>query len=176
MSSSKYCRLCPEVTLSMQAGDAAVSVASAASRTIMAESYLPPNPGPYPQDKPPENKVRFTPVQVGTPKLVALIGCVCSDSTMSSTLPLFASAMSHVAVHERHLHHAGGSHQGWHTARPHDGGGATWNRKDRHSCADYARPVPQLSQPADTAHCPLQPGALDVLFSRPPVCADMTDI
>ena len=29
----------------------------------MAESYLPPNPGPYPQDKPPENKVRFTPVQ-----------------------------------------------------------------------------------------------------------------
>ena len=73
MSSSKYCRLCPKVTLSMQAGDAAVSVASAASRTIMAESYLPPNPGPYPQDKPPENKVRFTPVQVGTPELVALI-------------------------------------------------------------------------------------------------------
>ncbi|CAK0785152.1 hypothetical protein CVIRNUC_008358 [Coccomyxa viridis] len=47
-----------------KAGDATVSVASAASRTIMAESYLPPNPGPYPQDKPPENKVRFTPVQV----------------------------------------------------------------------------------------------------------------
>ena len=68
MSSSKFCRLCPKVALSMQAGDAAVSVASAASRTIMAESYLPPNPGPYPQDKPPENKVRFTPVQVGTPE------------------------------------------------------------------------------------------------------------
>ncbi len=68
MSSSKCSRLCFKVALSMQAGDATVSVASAASRTIMAESYLPPNPGPYPQDKPPENKVRFTPVQVGTPK------------------------------------------------------------------------------------------------------------
>ena len=28
------------------------------------EPYLPPDPGPYPQDKPPENTVRFTPVQV----------------------------------------------------------------------------------------------------------------
>jgi hypothetical protein len=32
---------------------------------LVAESYKPPNPGPYPQDKPPENYVRFTPVQVG---------------------------------------------------------------------------------------------------------------
>ena len=170
MSSSKCCRLCPKVALSVQAGDAAVSVASAASRTILAESYLPPNPGPYPQDKPPENKVRFTPVQVGTLKIVGPhqgTGCMCSNSTMSSTLPLFTPAMSHVAVHEWRLHCAGGSHQGWHTARPHDGGGATWNREDRHSCADHARPVPQLSQPADTAHCPLQPGALDVLFLLP---------
>ena len=31
---------------------------------LIAESYCPPNPGPYPQDKPPENQVRFTPVQV----------------------------------------------------------------------------------------------------------------
>ena len=48
----------------MQAGEAAITEASAASRTLVAESYLPPNPGPYPQDKPPENQVRFTPVQV----------------------------------------------------------------------------------------------------------------
>ena len=31
---------------------------------LIAESYAPQNPGPYPQDKPPENNVRFTPVQV----------------------------------------------------------------------------------------------------------------
>lgn len=31
--------------------------------TIVAESYLPPDPGPYPQDAPPLNTVRFTPVQ-----------------------------------------------------------------------------------------------------------------
>ena len=31
---------------------------------LVAESYVPPNPGPYPQDKPPENQVAFTPVQV----------------------------------------------------------------------------------------------------------------
>ncbi len=34
------------------------------SQTLTAESYTPPDPGPYPQDKPPENPVRFTPVQV----------------------------------------------------------------------------------------------------------------
>ncbi len=32
---------------------------------LIVESYTPPDPGPYPQDKPPENTVRFTPVQVG---------------------------------------------------------------------------------------------------------------
>ena len=53
----------------LQAGEAAITEASAASRTLVAESYLPPNPGPYPQDKPPENQVRFTPVQVRTPHL-----------------------------------------------------------------------------------------------------------
>ncbi len=31
--------------------------------TIIAESYSPPDPGPYPQDAPPLNTVRFTPVQ-----------------------------------------------------------------------------------------------------------------
>ena len=31
---------------------------------LTAESYAPQDPGPYPQDKPPENPVRFTPVQV----------------------------------------------------------------------------------------------------------------
>lgn len=31
---------------------------------LSAESYVAQDPGPYPQDKPPENPVRFTPVQV----------------------------------------------------------------------------------------------------------------
>ena len=33
-------------------------------KRLLAESYAPIDPGPYPQDKPPENTVRFTPVQV----------------------------------------------------------------------------------------------------------------
>ncbi|BBN15051.1 intron-binding protein aquarius [Marchantia polymorpha subsp. ruderalis] len=32
---------------------------------ILVETYVPPDPGPYPQDQPKKNSVRFTPVQVG---------------------------------------------------------------------------------------------------------------
>ena len=60
----------------LQAGEAAVTEAQAAPRTLVAESYLPPNPGPYPQDKPPENQVRFTPVQVGTSSYLCWTVCV----------------------------------------------------------------------------------------------------
>lgn len=45
---------------------------------LIAESYAPQNPGPYPQDKPPENSVRFTPVQVCTTFLApyrVLVAC-----------------------------------------------------------------------------------------------------
>lgn len=31
---------------------------------LLVESYVPPDPGPYPQDQPRRNAVRFTPVQV----------------------------------------------------------------------------------------------------------------
>jgi hypothetical protein len=34
------------------------------TREIVAVPYRPPNPGPYPQDQPQRNAVRFTPVQV----------------------------------------------------------------------------------------------------------------
>mmetsp|Transcript_15961 Transcript_15961/g.37841 ORF Transcript_15961/g.37841 Transcript_15961/m.37841 type:complete len:1392 (+) Transcript_15961:941-5116(+) len=34
------------------------------SEPLIVESYTPPNPGPYPQDQPRKNSVRFTPVQV----------------------------------------------------------------------------------------------------------------
>uniref|UniRef100_A0A0E0NVY2 Intron-binding protein aquarius N-terminal domain-containing protein n=1 Tax=Oryza rufipogon TaxID=4529 RepID=A0A0E0NVY2_ORYRU len=32
---------------------------------IMVETYIPADPGPYPQDKPKQNSVRFTPTQIG---------------------------------------------------------------------------------------------------------------
>ncbi|XP_057789998.1 uncharacterized protein LOC131006864 [Salvia miltiorrhiza] len=32
---------------------------------LLVESYVPPDPGPYPQDQPKQNSVRFTPTQVG---------------------------------------------------------------------------------------------------------------
>ncbi|KAJ7534618.1 hypothetical protein O6H91_13G103100 [Diphasiastrum complanatum] len=35
------------------------------TKVVIAESYVPPDPGPYPQDQPKCNNVRFTPVQVG---------------------------------------------------------------------------------------------------------------
>ena len=38
--------------------------ASAELPVVRVESYRPPDPGPYPQDEPPQNTVRFTPVQV----------------------------------------------------------------------------------------------------------------
>lgn len=31
---------------------------------VIVTHYDPPNPGPYPEDQPPKNKVRFTPVQI----------------------------------------------------------------------------------------------------------------
>ena len=37
--------------------------AGAAPRRLVVESYTPRDPGPYPEDLPPQNSVRFTPVQ-----------------------------------------------------------------------------------------------------------------
>ena len=31
---------------------------------VVVTHYDPPNPGPYTEDQPPKNKVRFTPVQI----------------------------------------------------------------------------------------------------------------
>jgi intron-binding protein aquarius len=38
--------------------------ASGPKPSLVVESYTPPDPGPYPQDAPRKNNVRFTPVQV----------------------------------------------------------------------------------------------------------------
>ncbi len=54
-------------TAAAAAGPASASSAAAAGPgpgELHVESYVPPNPGPYPQDQPRRNAVRFTPVQV----------------------------------------------------------------------------------------------------------------
>lgn len=49
------------------ADGSAAAEAEADSTQLTVQSYIPQDPGPYPQDKPPENTVRFTPVQVRLP-------------------------------------------------------------------------------------------------------------
>ncbi|XAR61582.1 hypothetical protein NMG60_11016040 [Bertholletia excelsa] len=39
--------------------------ASTVREKLIVEAYVPPDPGPYPQDQPKQNSVRFTPIQVG---------------------------------------------------------------------------------------------------------------
>lgn len=40
-------------------------VADLEKEKLIVEAYMPPDPGPYPQDQPKQNSVRFTPTQVG---------------------------------------------------------------------------------------------------------------
>ncbi len=46
-----------------EAADGEAAGAAAAPRKLVVESYTPRDPGPYPEDLPPQNRVRFTPVQ-----------------------------------------------------------------------------------------------------------------
>ncbi len=46
------------------AADEAAAPDAAAPQQLLVESYAPADPGPYPADVPPQNPVRFTPVQV----------------------------------------------------------------------------------------------------------------
>ncbi|KAF8043054.1 hypothetical protein BT93_A1408 [Corymbia citriodora subsp. variegata] len=45
--------------------DVNVADAGFEKETLIVEAYIPPDPGPYPQDQPKQNSVRFTPTQVG---------------------------------------------------------------------------------------------------------------
>lgn len=40
------------------------AVSSTTVEDVIVTHYDPPNPGPYPEDQPPQNTVRFTPVQI----------------------------------------------------------------------------------------------------------------
>ena len=48
-------------------GSAAAVDGGSEKEILTVEPYTPQDPGPYPQNQPPQNKVRFTPVQVGIP-------------------------------------------------------------------------------------------------------------
>ena len=39
-------------------------IADSEKEKLIVEAYMPPDPGPYPQDQPKQNSVRFTPTQV----------------------------------------------------------------------------------------------------------------
>ncbi|XP_024517313.1 RNA helicase aquarius [Selaginella moellendorffii] len=45
-------------------GNGTADSETAVQEAIIVESYVPPDPGPYPQDQPKQNSVRFTPVQI----------------------------------------------------------------------------------------------------------------
>ncbi|KAE8671002.1 xanthoxin dehydrogenase-like [Hibiscus syriacus] len=45
--------------------DANLVDASVEKEKLIVEAYIPPDPGPYPQDQPKQNSVRFTPTQIG---------------------------------------------------------------------------------------------------------------
>lgn len=44
--------------------DANMEDAGSEKEKLIVEAYIPPDPGPYPQDQPKQNSVRFTPTQV----------------------------------------------------------------------------------------------------------------
>lgn len=52
---------------------------------LIVEAYIPPDPGPYPQDQPKQNSVRFTPTQVfATPDPHKGLYILFSSSNISS--------------------------------------------------------------------------------------------
>jgi intron-binding protein aquarius len=52
------------VSTSGAANDVNMVDANHQKETLKIETYTPPDPGPYPQDQPKQNSVRFTPTQV----------------------------------------------------------------------------------------------------------------
>ncbi|KAL2898346.1 RNA helicase aquarius [Bienertia sinuspersici] len=55
---------------------------SATQERLIVETYIPPDPGPYPQDKPKQNGVRFTPTQLSFIQVGAIISGVQPGLTM----------------------------------------------------------------------------------------------
>ena len=65
--------------------------------TLIVEAYTPPDPGPYPQDQPKQNSVRFTPTQVlcnyffNCTVLFFMLICVKSFLMIQSPLPIYCN-------------------------------------------------------------------------------------
>jgi intron-binding protein aquarius len=53
-----------ETAAAAATGGSAAEQGSEQQHELLVQSYVPANPGPYPQNLPPTNRVRFTPVQV----------------------------------------------------------------------------------------------------------------
>lgn len=64
LSVTPYFFVAPQPSKKRKKGEAAAAEAAPALPKLRVESYHPPDPGPYPQNLPPQNAVRFTPVQV----------------------------------------------------------------------------------------------------------------
>ncbi|KAE9462959.1 hypothetical protein C3L33_05131, partial [Rhododendron williamsianum] len=57
--------------------DANLVDASSEREQLIVEAYVPPDPGPYPQDQPKQNSVRFTPTQASlSPEMTVLLSVV----------------------------------------------------------------------------------------------------
>lgn len=61
---------------------------------IVVEAYVPPDPGPYPQDKPKQNTVRFTPVQVSCKTESISVQKACLVISMTFMLSAASGLMS----------------------------------------------------------------------------------
>ncbi|KAM4082223.1 hypothetical protein ACJW30_11G155000 [Castanea mollissima] len=73
--------------------------------TLIVEAYTPPDPGPYPQDQPKQNSVRFTPTHIG-----AIISGIQPGLTMVALNDLFEKRMQR-DVPARYLLHLGQGEQ-----------------------------------------------------------------
>lgn len=150
------------------------------------EAYVPPDPGPYPQDQPRTNRVRFTPVQVEAimagglaagslavweggwawscmflldhEPFRALLLTVNSKWKVMGSIQSIIDSLSYLCIRALYLRRR--------AARPDHGGGSARYRQDRHSGTDHARAVPQLPGAAHAADHTLQPGG--PLLHAPP--------
>ena len=71
---------------------------------LVVESYAPADPGPYPEDLPPQNPVRFTPMQVASWLSCFYSASACATGTCTPGCCRFRSlqSLAHVAMARLH--------------------------------------------------------------------------
>ena len=118
---------------------------------LSVEAYRPQDPGPYPQNQPPQNKVRFTPVQVRSVECDwGQVGVnVVPVNTLTTFGDLASCSLRSILLVSpppqtpvtSYAPPPGGGGDGRRTARSDDGGGAARYWKDRHSSTGVDRLV-----------------------------------